>query len=349
MNNQNNMKFFVASVIIVFCGVLYLFKPFLLPIIIGILMAVSTASIQAYFLKVTKNRKMLSSILSTVFIVLIFFSPFIYISLTLGSKLFSLNMKDVTDMVNTVTNYKFNFPEHFKFLEPDLKGMINSINIQNLISKSVDFISQIGKKVGVFAFDMILIIVFYFFANFYGSDLIKFLKSTLPMDGEDLEVVLGEVSNTMSVVFYSTVANVILQGCLFAFITTIFGFDGLLMGIIYAFCTLIPMIGGLIVYVPISLYEVFQGHMISGVIIFVYSAVVISFGADSIVKPLVIKFINRKLVKKPANINELLIFFAMLAGIATFGFWGLILGPAILTLFLSIINLYSLLKERDYN
>lgn len=348
MNDQNNMKFFAISVIIVFCGVLYLFKPFLMPISIGVLMAVSTSSIQAYFLKLTKDRKMLASSLSTIFIVLIFFSPFIYISLTLGSKLLSLNMKDVSDMVNNVTSYKFNLPEHFKFLEPDLKSMITSINTQNLISKSVDLISQIGKKIGVFAFDMLLIIIFYFFANFYGTSLIKFLKNTLPMDGEDLEIVFSEVGNTMSVVFYSTVANVILQGILFAFITTIFGFDGLLMGIIYAFCTLIPMIGGLIVYVPISLFEIIQGNMFAGITIFIYSAVVISFGADSLVKPLVIKFINVKFIKKPTNINELLIFFAMIAGIATFGFWGLILGPAILTLFMSIINLYSLLKVRDY-
>lgn len=348
MNDQNNMKFFAISVIVVFCGVLYLFKPFLLPISIGFLMAASTANIQAYFLKLTKDRKMLASSLSTIVIVLIFFSPFIYISMTLGSKLLSLNMKDVSDMANNITNYKFNFPEHFKFLEPDLKSMINSISTQNLISKSVDFLSQIGKKIGLFSFDMILIIIFYFFANFYGSDFIKFLKNTLPMDGEDLEIVFSEVGNTMSVVFYSTIANVILQGFLFAFITAIFGFNGLLMGIIYAFCTLIPMIGGLIVYVPISIYEILQGNMMVGIIIFVYSAVVISFGADSLVKPLVIKFINREFVKKPTNINELLIFFAMLAGIATFGFWGLILGPAILTLFVSMINLYSLLKERDF-
>jgi len=75
---------------------------------------------------------------------------------------------------------------------------------------------------------------------------------------------------------------------------------------------------------------------------------VISFGADTLLKPLVIKFINSKLVKIPTKINELLIFFAMIAGITTFGFWGVILGPAIVTFFVSTIKLYTLLRERNF-
>ena len=73
----------------------------------------------------------------------------------------------------------------------------------------------------------------------------------------------------------------------------------------------------------------------------------ISIVADTFLKPIVIKFINDRLVKIPAKINELLIFFSMIAGISTFGFWGLILGPAIVTFFISTIKLYTLLKERS--
>ena len=59
-----------------------------------------------------------------------------------------------------------------------------------------------------------------------------------------------------------------------------------------------------------------------------------------------LKIIKDPRVKLPKIINELLIFFAMIAGIATFGFWGIILGPAIVTFFMSVIKLYVLLRER---
>ena len=39
------------------------------------------------------------------------------------------------------------------------------------------------------------------------------------------------------------------------------------------------------------------------------------------------------------RINELLIFFSIVAGLSTFGFWGMIIGPAMVTFFISIMNL----------
>ncbi|MFC2491917.1 MAG: AI-2E family transporter, partial [Campylobacter curvus] len=100
-------------------------------------------------------------------------------------------------------------------------------------------------------------------------------------------------------------------------------------------------------WAPISLYELANGNATGAIVIALYTIIVISVIADTFLKPLVIKFINDKLVKIPTKINELLIFFAMIAGITTFGFWGLILGPAIVTFFLSTIKLYVLLKERS--
>ncbi|PCM55721.1 AI-2E family transporter, partial [Campylobacter sp. BCW_8712] len=79
---------------------------------------------------------------------------------------------------------------------------------------------------------------------------------------------------------------------------------------------------GALIYVPVSLYEFASNNLNSALAIFIYSVIVISFIADTLIKPLIIKWINKKLVKTPTKINELLIFLAMIAGISTFGFWG---------------------------
>ena len=152
----------------------------------------------------------------------------------------------------------------------------------------------------------------------------------------------------MSVVLYSTIFNAILQGLLFSIIAGIYGFNPMLMGVIFGFCSLIPAIGGALVYVPTALIVFIGGSTSGALIILIYCVVMISTIADSFIKPLVIKFINSRLVKNPAKINEILIFFSMLAGISTFGFWGVILGPAILTLFLSVLSLYDYLKSADF-
>jgi predicted PurR-regulated permease PerM len=39
--------------------------------------------------------------------------------------------------------------------------------------------------------------------------------------------------------------------------------------------------------------------------------------------------------------NELVIFFSIIAGLSSFGFWGMILGPAITAFFLTILKLFE--------
>lgn len=168
------------------------------------------------------------------------------------------------------------------------------------------------------------------------------------MQKEETQGILSEVSNVMSVVFYSMVLNAILQGILFGIITKFYGYDAILMGILFCFSSLIPVVGGALVYVPISLYEFANGNLNAALVIFLYSVIMISFVADTLVKPYIIKWINNKLVEIPTQINELLIFFAMIAGISSFGFWGIILGPAILTFFISTLKLYVILNERHF-
>jgi predicted PurR-regulated permease PerM len=47
------------------------------------------------------------------------------------------------------------------------------------------------------------------------------------------------------------------------------------------------------------------------------------------------------------TMNEILILLAIMAGIATFGFWGLIIGPSVLALTLAAANLFSSQNEES--
>jgi predicted PurR-regulated permease PerM len=117
------------------------------------------------------------------------------------------------------------------------------------------------------------------------------------------------------------------------------GYNGLLFGIMYGFASLIPIVGGALMWVPFMLFEFYRGHTGGAIFIALYSVIVISVFADTFVKPLIIKQINLRIVKSEAKMNELLIFFAIIAGLSTFGFWGMILGPAITAFFMSLIRL----------
>lgn len=345
MKTTNN-KFFISVILFVFCFVVYLFKPFLLTIIIGVLMAVSTASLEQKIIKITNGKKVISAILITIILCVFFLAPLIYASISLAKYTSTVDINNITRIIEKFKTYSFNLPDSFAFLEPRIKSFISTIDIKTLFVKSFDFIGIIGKSSANFIIDMCFIVIFYFFANLYGSFFINFIKEIIPIQKNDLDFIFSELANTMSVVIYSTIINVVLQGSLFAIIAAVYGYNALLMGILFAFASLIPVIGGALVYVPIVIFEVMSGNIANGVVIFVYSVVIISTIADNFIKPLIIAFINKKMVEKPANINEIMIFFSMFAGISTFGFWGIILGPAVVTFFLSTLKLYMILNEK---
>lgn len=338
--------FIISLLLIVFLSLLYLFRPFLLSIAIAILMAVATANLHHnIFLKV--KRKYLAPVILTTLMLVLFFAPLTYASFSFASSIKGLNIELLQDIIIKIKSSEFNLPENLAFIEPKIKEFLNGIDLPNLGKNIFNYASNFTKSGAKFITELVLIIIFYFFVNYYGLELVGFLKRILPLKKQEFENILSEVSNIMSVVFYSVIITAVFEGFLFAVCVMNFGYDGLLMGILYAISSLIPLIGGALLWLPISAYEYSQGNTVNALVIALYSIIIISVVADTFIKPLIIKWINNKFLKSPANINELLIFFAMIAGISTFGFWGVILGPAILALFLSVAKLYVLVIESE--
>ncbi|SQC36274.1 acid membrane antigen A [Helicobacter fennelliae] len=98
---------------------------------------------------------------------------------------------------------------------------------------------------------------------------------------------------------------------------------------------MIPVVGGVLVWLPCAFFLYTQSHIIGAIFLALYSLIFIGFFIDNIIKPFLIGIVNRKLLTKPLQINEFIIFFAIFAGLGAFGFWGIVIGPAI-TAFLSL-------------
>lgn len=169
------------------------------------------------------------------------------------------------------------------------------------------------------------------------------------MSVDETTLIIKEISSVMSVVFYSIIVNAMFQGILFGVAVSFMGYNGLLFGIMYGFASLIPVIGGVLMWLPFMIFELSIGNNSSAVFIALYTIIVISIVADTFIKPIVIKEINSRLLNEDdTKINELIIFFAIIAGLATFGFWGMILGPAITAFFLTIMKLFEQ-RSDEYN
>ncbi len=343
MNMQRS--FLIAFFLVVLYWVIKLYEPFLVVITVAILLSVATYNINIYIRKHLKN-KTLAATLTTLLLFILFFAPIIYIITSTGEVINNFDMSLVDKTINYIKDINPKLPDALSFFQGYLDDFIKNLDLSTVTKTALSYLGAIGKNSANFLKDMLLILIFFFFVTLNARELGVYFRTLLPMKDSDMDIIFGEVSNVMNVVFYSILATAIFEGALFALISVIFGYNGLLFGIFYGFASLIPIIVGALMWVPLSLYSFANGNYIEGITIALYSIIVISIVADTFIKPLIIRFINNKLSTVKANTNEMLIFFAIFAGLTTFGFWGMILGPAITTLFISLMTMFKTIKEK---
>jgi predicted PurR-regulated permease PerM len=103
-------------------------------------------------------------------------------------------------------------------------------------------------------------------------------------------------------------------------------------GVVMALCSLIPLVGAALVWVPTALWLLLSGDIGRGVILVIVGIFAISL-ADNILRPL--------LLAGRTTASGLIVFLGLLGGAAAFGFIGLVLGPIILVTAGSLLRVFS--------
>jgi predicted PurR-regulated permease PerM len=96
-------------------------------------------------------------------------------------------------------------------------------------------------------------------------------------------------------------------------------------------CVFIPMIGGGLIWLPLGIIQIINGEVVKGVVFLIVSSLFISM-LDNVLRPM---FLQDRI-----KLHPLIIFFAILGGLSSFGFNGLILGPMIVILFLTVLDMF---------
>src|SRR4030067_1668199 len=132
---------------------------------------------------------------------------------------------------------------------------------------------------------------------------------------------------------YGGIVVAIVQGLLGGLIFWILGLSSpILWGTAMAFLSFIPVGGTALIWAPTSLVFIIQGNFLKGIILLLFGALVIS---------MVDNFLRPKLISSKTKIHPLLLFFSVLGGIQAFGMIGLVAGPLIATLCITLIEIYT--------
>jgi predicted PurR-regulated permease PerM len=208
--------------------------------------------------------------------------------------------------------------------------LLNSLSgaLQQLISLS----SIVARNIGTFFVGLVLMVftLFFFYAD--GPYLSRLVIHAIPIRRAYMRTLIGKFMDITRNLFLGYILVALIQAALAYIIFTLFRVSGALVlaGLTFI-CVFIPMIGGGLVWLPLGVIRILTGNVLNGIIFLIVSGLFISL-LDNILRPM--------FLKDRIQLHPLIIFFAILGGVSVFGFNGLVLGPMIVILFLTVLDMF---------
>jgi predicted PurR-regulated permease PerM len=132
---------------------------------------------------------------------------------------------------------------------------------------------------------------------------------------------------------YGVITIAIIQGTLGGLAFWVLGIrSAIIWAVVMTFLSMVPMLGAFIVWVPAAIYLAITGQVMKAVLLALWGTLVIG---------MIDNFLRPKLVGSRTRLHELLIFFAVLGGLNVFGVLGVVLGPVVLAVTLSLLDVYK--------
>lgn len=211
--------------------------------------------------------------------------------------------------------------------------------IQSYSTKVLSIGTSIVSKTGNFIISLLFVVFALFFCFLDGNYLASVVKQALPVKKEYMSVILSKFTEITRNLFSGYILVALYQGVVSFIIMTIFKVDGsLLFSVVLMIASFIPLFGAAIVWFPIGVMMCITVSVWKGVIFLILCGICVSL-LDNFLRPF--------LLKDRINVHPLIIFFAILGGIKVFGMNGLLLGPLVVILFFTTLNILLRTKESD--
>lgn len=224
----------------------------------------------------------------------------------------------------------------YKLQERTGYNLLSTDNISAMTAYISQGAQMIVSGASSFIVNCLVLLFVLYFMLIGGRKMEAYIYDILPFSETNKKKIINEThiivrSNAIGIPLLA-----IIQGAIAAMGYFIFGAPSpILFGLITCFATIIPLLGTALVWFPLALYLYLSGSPASGIGLAIYALVVIS-NVDNVIRFL--------LQKKLADTHPLITIFGVVIGLTLFGFWGVIFGPLLVSLF---ILCFDLLKK-DY-
>ena len=337
---------FLGVLLVLLYQLAEVFSPFLRPLLWAVILAHVTFPLHTRLVGLLRGREVASAALLTVGIVALIVAPVLFFTFLLveeaGNGYDAINtwiqsggVKRLPDELSKLPLLGGSRAQHMIRKLVGSKANVEALLLQSAKAMSgfiVEQLTGLVKNVFLLAVNFLVIIITLFFFFKDGKRLFQGLYRVIPLDDAHKEKIFSRLDQTITAVVKGIVITAIVQGLLagLAYAVLDVPFPVFLMAFTIVLAPL-PFGGTALIWGPVALYLFMAGPMWKGIAMLAWGAGVVTM-VDNVLRPL--------LIGKGAKLPVLFLFFSILGGLAAYGLIGLFLGPILLAILLTTIQIY---------
>jgi len=313
------------------------FKPFLVELLAAAILVSIFYRPYEWLVKKLKGKRNIASLLMCLFIVLIIIIPAINLIVYTGQR----SIGAYTDTIDFLNRGDFDLIIKNNILDKaSLLGLDNvdlKVFVADIAKKSSNWLVSGAtiflKGTTNFIVSMVIIIFTMFFFFVDGKKMMEKIMYWTPLSNKYDREIFTKFRDVSYSTMISTFATAIAQGIVGAIGFFVIGLPAFFAGIMMGFLSLLPYVGASIIWLPVGIYLLLTGQIWQGVFLIAWGALIVGT---------VDNFVRAYIIKGKAQVHPLFIVLSILGGITLFGFWGVFVGPLVISIAITIFHIYEL-------
>lgn len=211
-------------------------------------------------------------------------------------------------------------------------------NVSNIVQSAVQILSGFAGGITALVTKSIIFIFIFLSLLKKQKQILDTIKLLNPLGDKVTNLYLDKMASMTTAMVKGQFLIALAQGIVDALLLKAVGFDFFIFWLVLlTFLSIIPLGGGIIV-LPIGVVLLLTGNIWQGLVL-ILGHILIVTNIDNVLRP--------RFVPKDARLDSALLMMSVFAGIGLFGFLGIVIGPVIMILIVSTVEIYNQFSKKQ--
>jgi len=340
--NKFSVYFLLAFAIIIGIEVFRIFIPFISTLILAFIFWNLFDPIYIYLEKFVKKAQ-IASLLTCIIVFLLIVIPFFVVGSIATEEAVGIyknlthNNNSLLELQNNTRNLSLTVSSKLRISPEEMGTLLNNLNLPDMAKKlaasAADLFQQVFQQVTQFLFLVFVMLFTLYFLFIDGSKFIKYIFRISPLSSSEENLLWNRFLSMSRATIKGTLIIGVIQGIIGGLSFWGLGINPpVVWGVLIGILSVIPFLNLFVIWLPVAVWFLVSGAWVSAIIA-IFIGLIVTGAIDNFLKP--------KLIGSDDPLHPVLILVGIFGGIIEFGIMGFIIGPLVLAIFMTTLEIFE--------